>query len=45
VTPGPGSPRVTTVEIDGVGHIAPATHPDRVNAVIASYLEDGTASS
>jgi pimeloyl-ACP methyl ester carboxylesterase len=37
-------PRVTTVEIDGVGHMAPVTHPDRVNAVIANYLEGGTAS-
>jgi pimeloyl-ACP methyl ester carboxylesterase len=37
-------PSVTTVEIDGVGHMAPVTHPDRVNAVIASYLEDVTAS-
>jgi pimeloyl-ACP methyl ester carboxylesterase len=37
-------PAVTTVEIDGVGHMAPVTHPDRVNAVIASYLEGGTAS-
>jgi pimeloyl-ACP methyl ester carboxylesterase len=36
-------PSVTTVEIDGVGHMAPVTHPDRVNAVIASYLEDVTA--
>jgi pimeloyl-ACP methyl ester carboxylesterase len=31
------------VEIDGVGHMAPVTHPDRVNAVIASYLEGVTA--
>ena len=36
-------PSVTTVEIDGVGHMAPVTHPDRVNTVIASYLERVTA--
>jgi pimeloyl-ACP methyl ester carboxylesterase len=36
-------PCVTTVEIEGVGHMAPVTHPDRVNPVIASYLERVTA--
>jgi pimeloyl-ACP methyl ester carboxylesterase len=36
-------PSVTTVEIDGVGHMAPVTHPDRVNAVIAEYLGRATA--
>ena len=36
-------PSLTTVEIDGVGHVAPVTHPDRVNAVIAGYLERVTA--
>jgi len=36
-------PSVTTVEIEGVGHMAPVTHPDRVNPVIASYLERVTA--
>jgi pimeloyl-ACP methyl ester carboxylesterase len=36
-------PSVTTVEIDGAGHMAPVTHPDRVNTVIASYLEGVTA--
>jgi pimeloyl-ACP methyl ester carboxylesterase len=35
-------PSVTTVEIDGVGHMAPVTHPDRVNAVIADYLGRAT---
>jgi pimeloyl-ACP methyl ester carboxylesterase len=34
-------PSVTTLEIDGVGHMAPVTHPDRVNAVIERYLETG----
>jgi pimeloyl-ACP methyl ester carboxylesterase len=34
-------PRVTAIEIEGVGHMAPVTHPDRVNALIARYLTDG----
>jgi pimeloyl-ACP methyl ester carboxylesterase len=34
-------PRVTAVEIEGVGHMAPVTHPDRVNALIERYLTDG----
>ena len=32
-------PRVTAVEIEGVGHMAPVTHPDRVNALIERHLE------
>jgi pimeloyl-ACP methyl ester carboxylesterase len=32
-------PQVTILEIDGVGHMAPVTHPDRVNPLIESYLE------
>jgi pimeloyl-ACP methyl ester carboxylesterase len=32
-------PRVTAVEIDGVGHMAPVTHPDRINAVIERHLD------
>jgi pimeloyl-ACP methyl ester carboxylesterase len=32
-------PRVTVVEIEGVGHMAPVTHPERVNALIESHLE------
>jgi pimeloyl-ACP methyl ester carboxylesterase len=36
-------PRVTTVEIEGVGHMGPVTHPDRVNALIERYLTDGPA--
>jgi pimeloyl-ACP methyl ester carboxylesterase len=32
-------PRVTEVEIEGVGHMAPVTHPDRVNALIERHLE------
>jgi pimeloyl-ACP methyl ester carboxylesterase len=34
-------PRVTAVEIDGVGHMGPVTHPDRVNALIERYLTNG----
>jgi pimeloyl-ACP methyl ester carboxylesterase len=34
-------PALTTIELDGVGHMAPVTHPDRVNAVITRYLETG----
>jgi len=34
-------PRVTTVEIEGVGHMGPVTHPDRVNALIERFLTDG----
>jgi pimeloyl-ACP methyl ester carboxylesterase len=32
-------PRVTRVELSGVGHMAPLTHPDCVNATIAAHLE------
>jgi pimeloyl-ACP methyl ester carboxylesterase len=35
-------PRVTVVEIEGVGHMGPVTHPDRVNALIERYLMDVT---
>ncbi len=31
-------PRVTSVELAGVGHMAPITHPDVVNEVIADHL-------
>jgi pimeloyl-ACP methyl ester carboxylesterase len=31
-------PRVTAIEIEGVGHMGPVTHPDRVNALIERYL-------
>ena len=34
-------PRVTTVEVEGVGHMAPVTHPDRINALIDRHLTDG----
>jgi pimeloyl-ACP methyl ester carboxylesterase len=36
-------PRVTTIEIEGVGHMGPVTHPDRVNELIERHLEETTA--
>ena len=35
--------RVTEVEIEGVGHMGPVTHPDRINALIEGYLEQATS--
>jgi pimeloyl-ACP methyl ester carboxylesterase len=35
-------PRVLTVEIDGVGHMGPITHPDIINATIETYLQSTT---
>jgi pimeloyl-ACP methyl ester carboxylesterase len=32
-------PRVEQVELDGLGHMAPVTHPDVVNARIAHFIE------
>jgi pimeloyl-ACP methyl ester carboxylesterase len=32
-------PRVRVEEIDGVGHMAPVTHPERVNPLIERFLE------
>ena len=32
-------PRVDVVELEGVGHMAPVTHPDLVNRVIAGFLD------
>jgi pimeloyl-ACP methyl ester carboxylesterase len=32
-------PRVHVEEIDGVGHMAPVTHPERVNPLIERFLE------
>jgi len=32
-------PRVEVVELDGVGHMAPVTHPDLVNGLIARFLD------
>jgi pimeloyl-ACP methyl ester carboxylesterase len=33
-------PRVRAVEIEGVGHMAPVTHPDTVNTLIERFLEE-----
>jgi len=32
-------PRVEVVELDGVGHMAPVTHPDLVNGLIVRFLD------
>ena len=32
-------PRVTVIEVEGVGHMAPVTHPDRINALIEHHLD------
>jgi pimeloyl-ACP methyl ester carboxylesterase len=32
-------PRVRVQEIDGVGHMAPVTHPERINPLIEGFLE------
>lgn len=34
----PALPQAELLELDGVGHMGPVTHPDRVNAAIASFL-------
>jgi len=31
--------RVTEVEVEGVGHMGPVTHPDRINALIERHLD------
>lgn len=33
-------PRVEVVEFDGVGHMGPITHPDRINETIRKFLAD-----
>ena len=33
-------PRVQTVELDGLGHMGPVTHPETVNEVIRGFLEE-----
>jgi pimeloyl-ACP methyl ester carboxylesterase len=33
-------PRVRTFDIEGVGHMAPLNHPDRVNPLIKAFLEE-----
>jgi pimeloyl-ACP methyl ester carboxylesterase len=32
-------PRVTVIEVEGVGHMAPVTQPDRINALIERHLD------
>lgn len=32
-------PRVEVMELEGLGHMAPVTHPDRVNGLIAQFLD------
>jgi len=32
-------PRVRVEEIEGVGHMAPVTHPEKVNPVIEGFLQ------
>ena len=32
-------PRVEVLEFDELGHMGPVTHPERVNAAIARFLE------
>jgi pimeloyl-ACP methyl ester carboxylesterase len=33
------SRRETAVEVSGAGHMAPLTHPERVNALIERFLD------
>jgi pimeloyl-ACP methyl ester carboxylesterase len=32
-------PRVDVVELEGLGHMGPVTHPDTVNDVIRRFLD------
>ena len=36
----PALPRVRVVEFPGIGHMGPVTHPEVINAEIASFLRD-----
>ena len=36
----PVLPRVRVVEFAGLGHMAPVTHPEVVNAAIAEFLNE-----
>jgi pimeloyl-ACP methyl ester carboxylesterase len=36
-------PRVTAVEVEGAGHMAPLTHPERINALIEGFLDATTS--
>jgi len=33
-------PQVTAIEIEGVGHMGPITHPDRINALVERHFEE-----
>jgi pimeloyl-ACP methyl ester carboxylesterase len=33
-------PRVRTIDLEGVGHMAPLSHPDRVNPLIEAFLQE-----
>ena len=35
-------PRVEVIEFDGLGHMAPVTHPDAVNAAVSRFLQANT---
>lgn len=35
-------PRVTIIELEGLGHMGPVTHPERVNEAIESFLREVT---
>ena len=35
-------PRVTVIELEGLGHMGPVTHPERVNEAIESFLREVT---
>jgi len=37
-------PRVRTIEIEGLGHMAPLSHPDRVNPLIEAFLQEVSCS-
>ena len=37
-------PRARTFEIEGVGHMAPLSHPERVNPLIKAFLEKAACS-
>lgn len=36
-------PRVEVLELEGLGHMGPVTHPQVVNAVITRFLNSQTA--
>jgi hypothetical protein len=36
-------PRLRDEDLDGVGHMGPVTHPDRVNPLIERFLDAASA--